>query len=52
LKRKMVEYRGGRTFLDVESDDWPVHVLVLARCGGRKPRGANTAPEITSIEAK
>jgi hypothetical protein len=48
LKRKMVEQRGERTFIDVESGGWPVH----APCPKQrvaKPGGANRSTEIIKI---
>jgi hypothetical protein len=41
LKKKMVEQRGARTFIDVESGGWPVH----APCPKQRPlnSGGQTA---------
>jgi hypothetical protein len=45
LKRKMVEQRGARTFIDVESGGWPVHAP-YPKQRVAKPGGANCSPEI------
>jgi hypothetical protein len=45
LKKKMVEQRGARTFIDVESGGWPVHApFPMQRVA--KPGGANRSTEI------
>jgi len=45
LKKKKVEQRGARTFIDVESGGWPVHAL-FPKQRSLNPGGANRSTEI------